>query len=256
MDHSDGCDEYADCYSDGYSDGFYDEDSDASGSAPTGCRTRVDSSSPAPLHCTLTLRVLADASVQVQPMAIPTIIFYDVDSDEECFDCRYCSFPAGTGEDRSLHEDRCLSLLAKAHRLTFDPERRAGQRRRRGKASRTASANRPEGDPPSPGTFKKDGTPTVVLYPLGSPYYHPRMTDPRTTNRGAASPTLPNPPFPTPARRPDCPDSCAALASLARTSNRSALLGRPVAYFQNPPRKPTVHSQKVEFRADVDQGCL
>ena len=278
MDHSDGCDESWDedeCYSDGW-----DEASDASGSAPTGCRTRVDLSSP--LHYTLALRVLADASVHVQLMAIPTLIFHHVDSDEETFDCRFCSFPAGTEEDRTLHQGRCLSLLVKAHRLKFDPGRRAGQRRRRSKASRTAPAQRPVEDPPSPGSSQRWDA-DAVLYPLGSPHFYPRMTDPQTTTCGAATPTLPNPPSPTPARRPNRPDYCAAQASLDGTSTtrparatplrstasystsltrprkptvRSQVVSRQVGEVPNPPPIPTINSQKVDLGADIDQGCL
>ena len=189
---------------DQYSDGC-DEDSDASGTAPTGCRTRVDFSSP--WHYTLALRVLADSSIQIQQMAYPTFIYSDlfINDDEECFPCTFCAFPAGTAEDRTVHEGRCLSLLARLHRLQFDLDRRAGRRRRRGKDSRTASAPRPEGDPPSSGPTNTDGTTTTVVYPLGAdtPYYQPRTTDPRTTNRRAASPRLPNPPLPSPARCPN-----------------------------------------------------
>ena len=130
MDHSDGCDEYANCYSNGYSDGCYDEDSDASGSAPTGCRTRVDLSSP--LHYTLALRVCADSSVQVQIMAYPTMLYADM-ADDEDIDCRYCAVPVGTRTETNRHQDRCLTLLAKLHRMKFDPRRQAGGRRRRGK---------------------------------------------------------------------------------------------------------------------------
>jgi hypothetical protein len=233
MDHSDGCDEYANCYSNGYSDGCYDEDSDASGSAPTGCRTRVDLSSP--LHYTLALRVCADSSVQVQIMAYPTILYADM-ADDEDIDCRYCAVPVGTRAETNRHQDRCLTLLAKLHRMKFDPRRQAGGRRRRGKDAKAAAANRPEGDSWNTGTINKSETPTVV-YPLGTLCNQPRMPDPKTTHR-TAQPSSSDPlPPPSPACRLARSDSSAAGASSRKVMRSTA------SYFSNPPSKPMIRSQ-------------
>ena len=267
MDHSDGCDEYANCYSNGYSDGCYDEDSDASGSAPTGCRTRVDLSSP--LHYTLALRVCADSSVQVQIMAYPTILYADM-ADDEDIDCRYCAVPVGTRAETNRHQDRCLTLLAKLHRMKFEPRRRAGGSRRRGKDAKAADATRPEGDTPSTGPTTKDETP-IVVYPLGTLDYKPRATDPKTTHRTAQpSPSNPLPP-PSPACRLARSDSSAAGASSRKVMRSTA------TYFSNPPSRPMVRSQSSgvvsgktrkkipplvgvvdgpSLLADVDQGYL
>ena len=152
-----------------------DSDSDV------GCRTQRG---PTPLwRTTLALRVLADATVQIQIVRYPGE-FYEQDPDnEEGCSCRYCKLPLGTKEDCHHHEGRCLEALVTRHKAQ-PAETRAGRRRRgrRGNKEKTG----PQVDP-GRRTVK---TPDETQSPRGK---MSAFTAPRTPT-GRSTQAIPPPP--------------------------------------------------------------
>ena len=192
---------------------WYDDDlepddwscTEASGSdSNVGCRTQRG---PTPLwRTTLALRVLADATVQIQIVRYPGE-FYEQDPDnEEGCSCRYCKLPLGTKEDCHHHEGRCLEALVTRHKAQ-PAETRAGRRRRgrRGNKEKTG----PQVDPGRRSSAAAVQTPRRQLTNQKNPQGKmSAAAAPRNTTTRSTQAIPPAPPFIPNLGCTPCPSEC------------------------------------------------